>query len=198
MNEPTLFILSGPPGAGKTTRGDSLLPAHLQGLHVFHSDEYLLDRQAFYANWLPEGTSKEADRLAREDLENHFLDLLSGSLENRCHFAYETQIRNLDQWQIMAFFQKAGFLLQMAYIGLDNPLTSAVRVQKRIEKGGHREVSPELAMECYHANLLMLNQYFSLFDELHLYDGTGTSLLTLASLKKGAVTEALAAEQQPD
>lgn len=122
---------------------------------------------------------------------------MTESLLNRSHFAYETQIRNLNQWKTMCYFQNSGFYVHLAYVGLEDHEVSAVRVRNRMEKGGHREVSPELAIECFHANLVMLNQYFSAPDELHLYDGTGASLVLLASLKKGLVTQAAAEEQQP-
>jgi predicted ABC-type ATPase len=184
--KPILFLLSGPPGAGKSTNASIFLPDKMKGAEVFDRDKV---RQQTEAKYRAEGTTptpgRDAAQASAEALNNH----VSTHLQQGSSFALETQIHDPDVWRKACTVKDKGYELHMAYVGLASDKLSVDRVKKRIEAGGHPYATIKDAKLCFAANLAQLDLAYnhSELDRLEIYDNSAASspreLLTMKRVR---------------
>ena len=195
--KPILFVLSGPPGAGKSSNSSLFLPTPLQDHKVFDGDETRMGLEKQYL--------KEPSRTNPVDDAAHagnvaFTGYVSACIKEKRHIAFDRQIHDIGFWRNVLAIKDRGYQFQMAYVGLEGAGVSAARVQDRISSGGHWYVEPGQARRCYHGNLEQLNQpsNHDEIDRLVLFDNTTFgSPKKLVVLCQGKVVKAAPAGELP-
>lgn len=184
---PTLYIIAGSNGAGKSSAGPDMLPTALISKHSpFDGDKLKSLKQLEFRKEL--GCSyKEAGRLADEFVDQTFEMQYKSALAKKEDFVYEGHFTEENSWTLIRLFRKAGYRINMLFMGLATLEISLDRVFKRAMNGGHNVPVYEIEKN-YYGNLYKLNQHFNLIDELILLDSSRGVTIHLATKKDQTVT----------
>lgn len=139
MSEPTLLIVAGCNGSGKSSFSKLLVPP---GFLPFDYDFQFLK---FYATLLEVDFREEmAHNMAFAELENQ----INFSVTNEINFCYETNF-NTDPLHWPAFFKRNGYRLHLIYLCLDSIEKAKQRVAIRVENGGHFVADSEIKLRYF-------------------------------------------------
>jgi predicted ABC-type ATPase len=179
---PSLYLIGGHNGAGKSTYGRLLLPEIAHSLSVFDGD-------AVYHATLKEAfvrlkVAKLAQREAMQTTVDAFEGLVETALADKQDFAYEGHFNGDGPWETVQRFKDAGYVVHMVFLGLSDLALSVGRVEKRVEQGGHY-VSPYNVQVNYEGNLRYLNARFRMLDSLTVFDTSAPQPKLLANLSLG-------------
>jgi predicted ABC-type ATPase len=122
---PTLYIIAGPNGVGKTTFADRYLPDEAKQLEFVNAD--LIARGL--SPYDPDSVSIEAGKIA--------LRRMRELIEHRIGFSWETTMsgRSAVIWLRQA--REVGFDLKAYFLWVRNPETTIRRIRQRVVEGGH-------------------------------------------------------------
>ncbi|GAA3929489.1 AAA family ATPase [Chitinophaga oryziterrae] len=186
-SKPTLILISGPPGAGKSTFGKTLLPDAFEGISPF-------DRDATMTKYEQEliGSYDDPDEIANRafiKMERQLIDEMATAIQHKAHYALETPLHFPDYWEeYINPFLNNGYQIQLSYICLDNLSDCEARVHHRANTGGHW-LPLDTIEEVYKNSLPLLEANAHLLTAINLYDGMKTPTL-LANIENGLVVHA--------
>jgi predicted ABC-type ATPase len=158
-HNPTLCIVAGPNGSGKTSFYEQFL--RQQFPRWVNADE--IGRTLIHV-----AESKRdlaAATLAEEQRER--------LIAERATFAFETVFSRTDHW--IGFLRRAkelGYRLELFFLCTADPVMNAARVKTRMGRGGHA-VSLDRVVARYPGSIRTALEARKIVDELWLYDNTG-------------------------
>ena len=161
VNKPVFYLLAGPNGAGKSTLYKS---AVLEGL---------IPRSAPFVNAdLHEAAELQhiADPLKRSKAARTWADAeRARCLESGASFVSETVFSHTSKLDLMAAAKRAGFVVVLLVVCVDDPEMLLARVAQRVEEGGH-PVPPERTLARYPRTVRHLSVAVRRADLALLYD----------------------------
>ena len=122
---PTLYIIAGPNGVGKTTFADRYLPDEAKQLEFVNAD--MIARGLSPYN--PEAAAMEAGRIALTRIR----ELISG----RIGFTWETTMSGKTAIVWLRQAREVGYVLKTYFLWVRNPETTIRRIRQRVVEGGH-------------------------------------------------------------
>lgn len=122
---PSLYIISGCNGAGKTTASYTMLPEMLECKEFVNADEIAKGLSPFQ----PETASIEAGRIMILRIEE--------MLRQGKDFAIETTLATKSYSRFIKKAQKLGYFVTLLYFWLSSPELAIKRVEDRVRSGGH-------------------------------------------------------------
>ena len=125
MNLPEMFIVAGPPGAGKS----SVFPLGIFADRVFNAD----DRAAE----LNGGSYRAIPLHVRHEVNREFEQFVRESILAGRSFALETTLRSRVTFEQAKLARSLGFNVFMIYVALDGFDRHLERVKRRAARGGH-------------------------------------------------------------
>lgn len=162
MTRPTLYIIAGCNGAGKTTASYSVLPDLLECREFVNADEIARGLSPFN----PESVAIEAGRLMI-----HRIESLVGQ---RKTFAIETTLATRSYAALVHKVHDRGYNVVLLFFWLPSPEIAVKRVAKRVSEGGHNIPSETI----YRRYWLGLQNFFDIFIEIvdswSFYDNLNT------------------------
>lgn len=166
---PTLYLITGSNGAGKSTVGPDYLPPYIGENHIIFDGDKLYTGKVSEL-WPGQMRSlKEAKKIAAEYIVTTLEDLLDNALRNNEDFVYEGHFSSYATWDFPKRFKENGYQLQMLFLGLKDADLSEMRVGLRAKKGGHNVPRYDIENNFY-GNLEMLNEHYYLLDHLQIVD----------------------------
>ena len=131
-NTPTVIVLAGINGAGKTTSSRSLLANTLKLMTFVNADIIAQGLSGF----APEAAAIRAGRIMLEQLEELATE--------RADFAFETTLaaRTYAGW--LDKLRQSGYDVHLFYFWLNSPDLAIGRVSSRVKKGGHHVPEPTI------------------------------------------------------
>ena len=191
---PSLYIITGSNGAGKSSIGPSYIPDNLKEA-VFDGDKlFMQKRSEFYISGIR--SHKECKKLAAEFVDNFFDSLVESAISSKSDFAYEGHFTNDATWSIPSRFKEIGYSINLIFFGLSDTTLSYTRVVARANEGGHY-VDPSTVKDNFYGNLEKLDAYFEIFDSVTLIDTSGIEHIGLAVLKNGNCFSAVSPNDLP-
>ena len=167
---PTIFVIAGPNGIGKTTSSYDIVPKNIP---LINSDE--IAKEARIAGLLSGNTQEYSNQEAAR--------LVDEQLNKRSSFAIETNLADNETWKFLIKVQQLGYELHLKYISTDRLDLLNSRIAERVLLGDHF-VRPDIVEERYISGLKLLDHYFDYPDVLELFDNSRTMLLA-AECRKG-------------
>ena len=123
--KPTIYVIAGCNGAGKTTFAKELLPKEVKCLRFLNADEIARGLSPFD----PAASAVRAARL--------LLSEFTASVSRQETFAVETTLSGRTYVRLLRNAQTRGFRIYLHYLWLPNPAIALARIQERVKKGGH-------------------------------------------------------------
>lgn len=166
---PTLYLITGSNGAGKSTVGPDYLPKQIFNKHVVFDGDKLYTKKVSEL-WPHQIKSiKEAKKIAAEFIVTSLENQLEEAIKNKEDYVYEGHFPSYATWEFPKRFKENGYNIQMLFLGLTNTELSEMRVSLRTKKGGHNVPRYDIENNFY-GNLQMLDEHFQLLDHLQIVD----------------------------
>ena len=124
MDQPFLLMVAGPNGAGKTTLTEFLRRQEIDFGEYINPDDIARDLEGSY-----DARVAEAQVIADRRRE--------ACIAAKRSFSFETVMSHRSKVDILLRAKAAGFLVQMFFVGTDDPRTNVERVALRVAQGGH-------------------------------------------------------------
>ena len=144
---PTVYLIAGCNGAGKTTASLTLLPEMLECKEFVNADNIAAGISPFQ----PDKVAIEAGRL--------MLKRINDLIKIKVDFAIETTLSSRNYISKIKEFQKEDYEVVLIYFWLNTPVLAIERIKERVKKGGHF-IPDEIVKRRYYRGIKNLLQYF--------------------------------------
>lgn len=175
---PSLHLIAGVNGAGKTSFYRYLLARSTQGAEFVNADEI-----ARYL-WPGDEAAHVVEAAALADQRRDELILAGQS------FVAETVFSHPSKLEFVERALESGFQVVLYHVHLDSPELAIARVATRVDGGGHDVPSDRVAAR-YERSLMLIPRAAAIADMALVFDnsGPGTTHSHLMTLKRGRVTD---------
>jgi len=169
MPEPTIFVLAGVNGSGKSSIGGAAIQQ--RGVEYYNPDTAARRLLSLHPNMTQTIANGHAWTLGKEMLEK--------AIQRKQTYAFETTLGGNTIPRLLIEAAEAGIKVKIWYAGLESAELNIARVKARVEQGGHDipEADIRKRWDTSRRNLLRL---LPPIDSLRLYDNS-----TEADPKKG-------------
>ena len=147
---PTLYIIAGCNGAGKTTASFTILPEILGVKEFINADEIAKGLSPFQ----PEKVAIEAGRI--------MLNRIEELITKKHDFAFETTLSTRSYVGKIRQAKKLGYKIVLVFFWLESVELAKERVAIRVSEGGHN-IPEETIVRRYHKGL---HNFFHLYQEM--------------------------------
>lgn len=159
--QPSLYIIAGCNGAGKSTASYTLLPDLLDCKEYVNADEIARGLSPFN----PSEMAILAGKLMLRRIE--------GLLSNLASFAIETTLATKSYATLTNKAKRLGYKVNLMFIWLSSVQLAKDRVAHRVSEGGHN-IEPDVIERRYYAGLHNLRSlYMPIVDTWVIVDNTG-------------------------
>lgn len=181
---PKMYIVAGPPGSGKST----VFPVSGFGVNSFNADDHAAE--------LNRGSYVGISRTIRERVNRLFELFVADCISQRSSFAIETTLRSPVTFEKTRAAKRAGFVVGMHYLALNDFSRNLERIKIRADKGGHSAPEPVLRA-IWESSLRNLPRAIREMDVIAVYDNSEMDAAprVLLQAEKGNIV--YASEQLP-
>lgn len=159
--KPTLCVVAGPNGSGKTTTTELLLSNEWGANSLYINPDNIAQQE--FGDWNSPDAVLKAARYATE--------LRYKCLEEKCDFVFETVFSSREKLAFLRKAHEAGFFVRLFYVCTESPAINVARIAKRYMNGGH-EVPISKVVSRYFKSLEMVKQAMSFVDRVYIYDNS--------------------------
>ena len=158
---PTLCIVAGPNGSGKTTTTIQLLESEWSADSLYINPDNIAQEE--FGDWnSPEAVMKAAKRATEIRYE---------CLEQKKDFVFETVFSSNEKLEFVRKAKAAGFFIRLFFVCTSDPEINVLRITKRFLEGGH-EVPISKIISRYYKSLANAAQAIELVDRAYIYDNS--------------------------
>lgn len=158
-SKPKCYIIAGPNGAGKTTFAMKYLPKIAGCMSFVNADE------------IARGLSPLNMNAALLQASKIFLNAIESHIARKEDFAFETTLSGRTYLQRIKDWRKEGWHVELFYLYLPNPESSAMRVEFRVKQGGH-DIPQDAILRRYPRSVANLFEYAEICDNVTCYDNS--------------------------
>ena len=151
---PTIYLIAGCNGAGKTTFAKEFLPKEVKCLRFLNADE------------MARGLSP-LDQAARL-----LLSEVRRSIEERQTFGLETTLSGLTYVRMLVNAREQGHVVKLFYLWLPSAMVAIRRVRERVRKGGHAVPTTDIRRRYTRSLHNLVDHYLPLADEWIIFDNS--------------------------
>lgn len=173
---PTVIVLGGVNGAGKTTASRALLANTLKVLTFVNADVIAQGLSGFD----PDAAAIRAGRIMLEQLQE--------LAEQRANFAFETTLAGRGYAKWLNGLRESGYDVHLFYFWLSSADVAIARVAARVSKGGHH--IPDATVRRRYARSIsnFFAVYLPVVNSWRVYDNTleGMPLLVAEGVRGGS------------
>jgi len=168
MATPTIYLIAGCNGAGKTTFATEFLPTEVKCLRFLNADEMARGLSPLNP---AAGAVKAARLLIREVHE---------SIQARQTFALETTLSGVTYIRLFRRARQLGYEIELYYLWLSSPTQAIARVRQRVRMGGHHVPATDIRRRFKRSLANLLDDYLPLATRWAIWDNRGLSAKRLA------------------
>lgn len=158
---PTLCIVAGPNGSGKTSTTIQLLANEWSEGSVYINPDNLAKEE--FGDWNSPEAVLQAARKATE--------LRYSCLEEKRDFVFETVFSSDEKLEFVRKAHELGFFIRFFFVCTNSPEINVRRVTKRFLEGGH-EVPISKIISRYYKSIINAADAISIVDRAYIYDNS--------------------------
>ena len=166
--QPTIYVIAGCNGAGKTTFAKEFLPTEVKCLRFLNADEIARGLSPLK----PSAGAVQAARLLLKQIED--------SLRRRETFALETTLSGKTYIRLFRRAQQLGYEIELHYLWLSSPAQAVARVRQRVQQGGHHVPVADIRRRFKRSLVHLLDAYLPLTARWAVWDSRGLPAKRLA------------------
>ena len=170
---PSLFVIAGCNGAGKTTASYTLLPEVLGITEFVNADEIAAGLSPFK----PESVSLEAGKL--------MLKRIKDLIEKQVDFAFETTLSTRSYKSLLSDAKRKGYEIHLLFFWLNSPEIAIERVATRVNEGGHNVPVETITRRYYRGIQNLFSLFLPIVDSWFLIDNSVRPFYIVAEGKSG-------------
>lgn len=160
-NKPTLIVIAGPNGSGKTSITGQILRHEWVENCVYINPDNIA--QQTFGDWNAPDAVLKAAQFATQLREN--------CLQNRKSFIFETVFSATDKVEFLERAQKLGYFVRLFFVGTNHPAINASRIAHRVMEGGH-DVPISKIVSRYSKAISNCCTAATFVDRLYVYDNS--------------------------
>lgn len=158
---PTLCVVAGPNGSGKTTTTIQLLNNEWAADSLYINPDNIA--QEMFGDWnSPEAVLKAAEKATQMRYE---------CLEQGRDFVFETVFSSPEKMEFLKKAKEEGFFIRFFYVCTSDPSINVARITQRYLNGGH-EVPISKVISRYYKSLLNAEEAIAFVDRAYVYDNS--------------------------
>lgn len=158
---PTLCIVAGPNGSGKTSTTVQLLHNEWTENSLYINPDNIAQEQ--FGDWnSPVAVLKAAELATKMRYE---------CLKKKQDFFFETVFSSEEKLQFVKDAKKLGFFVRIFFVCTENPEINVRRITQRYLNGGH-EVPISKIISRYYKSLLHIHDAIPFADRVYIYDNS--------------------------
>lgn len=165
---PSLYIIGGANGSGKTTVSLSLLLNFLEVFEYVNADAIAVGLSPFN----PESMAIQAGRLMLERLRN--------LADVGADFAFETTLAARTFVPFLQECKAKGYTINLIYFWLQSPDLAVARVARRVASGGHSIPEDVIRRRYERGRRNLINLYLPLCDGWMIFDNSASQFGLIA------------------
>ncbi|MFA5193235.1 MAG: AAA family ATPase [Verrucomicrobiia bacterium] len=168
MAPPSIYLIAGCNGAGKTTFASEFLPKEVKCLRFLNADEIARGLSPFK----PSAGAVRAARLLLSEIEE--------SLARRETFALESTLSGKTYIRLFRRARQLGYEIELHYLWLSSPAQAIARVRQRVRMGGHDVPVSDIRRRFHRSLVHLLDSYLPLATRWAVWDNRGLPAKRLA------------------
>ncbi len=165
---PTIYLIAGCNGAGKTTFAKEFLPKEVKCLRFLNADEIARGLS-------PLKPSAGAVRAARL-----LLTQVAECLRRRETFALESTLSGKTYIRVFRRARQLDYEIELHYLWLSSPAQAIARVRQRVQQGGHHVAAADIRRRFKRSLVHLLDDYLPLATRWAVWDSRGLPAKRLA------------------
>jgi len=159
--KPSLCVIAGPNGSGKTTTTEQLL-ANEWGADCLYINPDNIAQQEF-GDWnSPEAVLKAAQKAT---------EMRYQCVDEKRDFVFETVFSSDEKLEFLKKAHEAGFFIRLFFVCTETPEINVARIAKRYMSGGH-EVPISKVVSRYFKSLQNAREAVRFVDRAYIYDNS--------------------------
>ena len=161
MRKPTLCVIAGPNGSGKTSTTIQLLQNEWSEGSLYINPDNIAQEK--FGDWnSPEAVLKAA---------KYATDLRYKCLNEKRDFVFETVFSSDEKLEFLRKAHESGFFIRFFFVCTSNPKINVSRITKRYLEGGH-EVPISKIISRYYKSYVNATKAISFVDRAYIYDNS--------------------------
>jgi predicted ABC-type ATPase len=172
---PTIYVIAGCNGAGKTTFARQFLPYEVKCLRFLNADEIARGLSPLK----PDAGAVKAARLLLEELKLN--------LSRKQTFALESTLSGKTYIRLFREALELGYEIEVHYLWLAKPSQAVSRVRKRIKLGGHAVPEADIRRRFIRSRQHLVLEYLPLATRWSIWDNQKLKVKQLASSETHAI-----------
>lgn len=175
-NSPTVYVIAGCNGAGKTTFATQFLPDYVSCREFVNADLIAAGLSPFR----PETQNAKAGRL--------LLERINELADDRVDFGFETTLAGRTYLKILTDMKRNGYRVKLYFLWLPSVEMAIDRVALRVSQGGHNIATVDIRRRYSVGLQNLFGFYHSILDGWWLYDASSMPPLLIASEEQQKLT----------
>ena len=173
--KPTIYLIAGCNGAGKTTFAKEFLPTEAKCLRYLNVDE------------IARGLSPLAHDASAVKAAKLLLHELHDAIDHHQTFALETTLSGLTYLRLLRQARQRGYIVKLFYLWLPSPDVAIRRVRERVRKGGHHVPAADIRRRFGRSLANLFRYYLPLTETWSLLDNSGNTPKAVADFHDGEI-----------
>jgi predicted ABC-type ATPase len=169
---PTIYVIAGCNGAGKTTFAREYLPHEVKCLRFLNADE------------LARGLSPLAPEFGAFRAGRLLLTEVRASIANNETFALETTLSGTTYVRLFQQARSRGYSIELHYLWLASPQQATARVRQRVRNGGHDVPTADIRRRFHRSLKHLIQDYLPRADQWTIWDNRDTVPKLLAESRR--------------
>jgi predicted ABC-type ATPase len=165
---PTIYVIAGCNGAGKTTFATEFLPKEVKCVRFLNADEIARGLSPLK----PSAGAIRAARLLLTQVDEH--------LRRRETFALESTLSGKTYIRLFRRARELGFEIELHYLWLSSPAQAIARVRLRVRQGGHHVPATDIRRRFRRSLVHLLDNYLPLATRWAVWDSRNLPAKRLA------------------